>query len=1588
MGSDSKFDSNAGFWPPFGLEGLHYSDIPGPCLILTMSTMWKILPSRGNAKAEDGEASAGSPPRLPKIASRIAKAFGKSKEARPTCEQCGPLLSLPYELLEQILDKVDSKKDLCSLRSTCTQLNEYLEPSVWEDLVIDSAQRGSHKTGDLIKALASEKIPCSSWTTTLHINSMVIFSSSTQANWKDPNMDSRLKPLQDHYIAPGFKSLRNLKRVHWKLKLYDPYATTVEGLAAVPSLEELFITFDHWASASIFPLDKFSNLTVLSLEEDARQWGVCRAMTTMIRKAIQASPNLVDLRIAIRFEDTTVTLDDIFGETLTMPALEPRLQHLRALDEYWVSFRHSGGVLSHLTSLEIPNLSPERTFGLWNVLATRGIRLLSITVVALSSELVRFLTSFVGLQKLHIKCASFLEDTEGLSSQLYNNVLPQHQATLTTFLLRTDHNRSRYKVWCAKPADLEIILQCRLLVKLSFPLLYYAPGASIPLAEKLASSVPVQNERDSPKEEARKTEEIVFTTMALSSSQAQPMTMPEPMNASPHHSKVKISVTLADRLFIAGGYVAGKVEMECRADKGLGIGVIMLELFATQGLKRLFQGPGLPPSNAVQARPSPGDPDLPPNYYQARRGLSTFLFRIPIPEGSPSSINFGSGLAQVRYEIRATVGVVWKDDRRLVVDKHGLDVVAAYPYEEIVGLKSPEGVLIGENGKLWLHGKLVGPVVVAGESACIELHVKNHSNKKNTALSLSLNRTLVLPGMSKLGKQALELTDTLTHVPFRGPEYIIPPGAEGVANLVFDVPKHSRGVRGGTLEGDEADPPRHTESLFEIHCTVDIKMSMGFGNKDLLLSVPISIVHPKAVPPPQQLPIATGMGIMSPAVPYPTPAVGAPYGYDAQYANPHLYANPAAYPALPMSPPPSSRPLPFLVDHQQNQVWIPPPAPLPTPMTPQPFLQHGYPHAANLLYQPHASPPRGQHYMAPPPIPPYLTRPSSAGGNVSLPDTYTLPVVQNVPGLPPPSTHDLSQVQRSMSPPTQNLANTSLDIDAEEGKGQRASRVSHHLRLSSRTRSVSPQSHRFPLLPTAAGLPPPPALDANSPPGSAAVSPLRGLPRSPEGVQGAQQAVPPPGPIALSPSTRTINGSLSPTVPARRPGTGTVVHSPRPQLTPKQSFSNDNRPKSERVEELERMASVVALQTKDLSADIPKDDVLHAVSVALDSYQKEVKEQGKAEGVKNDQLGANGGSKDPKVNGKKKKKVREQGEDGSPEINKTLPAPPVPTRKKKVSSALSISPSSSRPKIDNIFDPVSPALTTTGASSDRAPTLLPLDRTPRTPTLTAVLPTRYPRTKLGNFLGVNNGGESGLDALERKLLAQVGTRKFDDMNEHGKKNDERPDIRDVMASFDGDYGERIGQGKAAGLNGGVSGEVSRKVAPIDIPVPIQSPDPANDSAISSLTLGNHEVEADPRSVEGAAGVGVDENERNGLGLMRVNSGGLDLGGGNDSDMDIEVKTHRGGSISGDERVRSWNVSSIPLFDEEEVKVTTKSGTRHRREEADSTTFRVSTPTKLSNGSGKSGKDGKSKKKRDRIGKDDRAKSRTEAKGRVAAWLGG
>ncbi|KAJ3560328.1 hypothetical protein NP233_g10909 [Leucocoprinus birnbaumii] len=129
------------------------------------------------------------------------------------------------------------------------------------------------------------------------------------------------------------------------------------------------------------------------------------------------------------------------------------------------------------------------------------------------------------------------------------------------------------------------------------------------------------------------------------------------------------------------------MEVECEYHK-LGIGIIMVELFGVQG-------PSLPPSNAVYEYALPGDPEHPEDYYKAKCGHSTFLFRIPLSPSSPASINFANGPARL---------VTDKDESR----------------------KAEEG----ENGQFWMPGHLIGGLLVTEESACVELQVKNHSSQK------------------------------------------------------------------------------------------------------------------------------------------------------------------------------------------------------------------------------------------------------------------------------------------------------------------------------------------------------------------------------------------------------------------------------------------------------------------------------------------------------------------------------------------------------------------------------------------------------------------------------------------------------------------------------------------------------------------------------------------------------------------------------------------------------------------------------------------------------------------------------------------
>ncbi|OSC98490.1 hypothetical protein PYCCODRAFT_1375122 [Trametes coccinea BRFM310] len=862
-------------------------------------------------------------------------------------------------------------------------------------------------------------------------------------------------------------------------------------------------------------------------------------------------------------------------------------------------------------------------------------------------------------------------------------------------------------------------------------------------------------------------------------------TRPEPMNASPYHSKVRVSLKFADTQFAAGSAVTGKVELECKAEKGLGIGVIMVELYAIEELtsrdhsatstflqsRRLFQGPGLPPSNSVHPYPSPGDPPLPANYYHARRGITTFLFQFPLPESSPSSIDFGSGLARLRYEVRASVGVAWKGEKKLVTDKKAVDVVERL--EPDFNRIDPEGVIVGENGKIWMQGKVLGGFMVAGQPSCIELMVKNHSTKKNSGLSVTLTRELYLPSIPPTQKQPLQLSDTVTSVSFRGPEYIIVPGAEGVANLVIDVPKNARGVKGGRRVGDEG---RVSECLFEVRCMVSVKLGMGIGSKDIRLDLPVIILHPSVAPdyPPYDMY----------AIPPEPPAV---YDPSMMFYQPPV--SPAPYLDRPMSPyaypvPPMSPPIAPYVDH--GQVWLPQPSMSPIP-------HNAY--ATTPYYGQMAAPPMT---VAPFAIPP--PRPSSAEPMPSQP-LYNLPA-----GLPPVT----------IPPPLLPMPTGGNQPGVrEEGKGERASRISHHLRMSSRHRSVSPPAHRY-HVPEPAPAPLPPVTLVAIPP--------------------AQHASISPG---SSPDTRRHPGTTLSLSPLH---TGGEVVSPRPMLSPKRSFTNDPFDQVTQVENLERMAA-----QEDLGGPAI------APGPALSEHSADARE-------------------------------------------KTLPRPPVPTDKEPVPS--------SHARADMLFTP------SAGGREDDAPP-------PRTPTLAAVTSLKVPRgLQLGN-------DSSGLDALEARLLAEVGTRKPE------KDGNRPPDVRAVL--------------------------------PIAIPRPGGDIDPPNDSAISSLTLPGLDLDAELDA--------ADEKTLRRGGNISVRAGSdRDVGEAADSTRARDSKETTGARTKGSKETVGRGRER-----EREAKKGISAGMRRERDAKRS--------------EGIDGKDKDRDKDKDKGKDKELHHLRKAAQGRIAAWLG-
>lgn len=206
----------------------------------------------------------------------------------------------------------------------------------------------------------------------------------------------------------------------------------------------------------------------------------------------------------------------------------------------------------------------------------------------------------------------------------------------------------------------------------------------------------------------------------------------------------------------------------------------------------------------------------------------------------------------------------------------------------------------------------------------------------------------------------------------------------------------------------------------QVRCRLEFALAVTYAytrvSKDIMLELPVTVYHPSALDITSDLVRAGSpapVHLFDPS-PYMPPVSPIPYGN--------------------MSPPPQDYPLPWRIPPvipfvDNGQVYFP-------AATPVPFYE----------VQPYVSQPQAQAqpFLNPPHAPP--ARPAS------VEPVPSSPIYRGVPGLP------ASSVQQPLP-----LIGTGAPqvMQREEGKGERASRISHHLRVSSRARSVSPQSHRY-----------------------------------------------------------------------------------------------------------------------------------------------------------------------------------------------------------------------------------------------------------------------------------------------------------------------------------------------------------------------------------------------------------------------------------------------------------------------------------------------------------------------------------------------
>ncbi|KAI9606843.1 hypothetical protein H4Q26_006382 [Puccinia striiformis f. sp. tritici PST-130] len=334
---------------------------------------------------------------------------------------------------------------------------------------------------------------------------------------------------------------------------------------------------------------------------------------------------------------------------------------------------------------------------------------------------------------------------------------------------------------------------------------------------------------------------------------------PLPPNATYNHPTISLNILPSAKTVTAGSKVTGMLEIICKERNSVALGQLAIEFLESKvrriiscsftreftrtdhtlnfcistelklldhsaqssihgPQKCIFQGPALPPSNAVATSEAP----IGGHYYTALRGRTKFPFSFPLPSKLPSSTNFNDK-ARVSYALKATCQVLSIESRQnVLVTKSKIQIVEKLldwndtKYHEPVEMRGELRDATGTGAGVWAEVKIDKMLHFNQNSSKADdgliraqLTVKNNSRRTlSGGVNVKICRKLVLP------QDPTSLTD-----------------ASRIEVITIHLVLSVRGIK-----------------LFSVDMFLRVELELGALSNDLIVDLPIYVTHAFSLP--------------------------------------------------------------------------------------------------------------------------------------------------------------------------------------------------------------------------------------------------------------------------------------------------------------------------------------------------------------------------------------------------------------------------------------------------------------------------------------------------------------------------------------------------------------------------------------------------------------------------------------------------------------------------------------------------------------------------------------------------------------------